>query len=136
MDELKYRYVRNLAPYPRSFPLPDGARLTLDPGINRLPAAAVEALELNPRFRQLLELGKSAPGRYGLQLVEGGAFEQLVRDVVAGKVDLNSIKYVEERIKIVGSIDSPQVLRDLLEKSKSVAVNKAIIARLKQLERY
>ncbi len=135
MDEMRWRYVRNLASFPRSFRLNDGRRVVLEPGVNRLATEVVDELEKIPRFAQLLDVGKREGNDSGVAIVEGPEFMRLVQQVTSGDVDLNAIKYVAERVKVVEKIDDPLVLRKLLEMSTSVTVNRAITARLKQLER-
>ncbi len=96
----------------------------------------MEKLEKDPRFTQLLSVGNKEGRSVGVSIVEGPDFLRLVSQVESGEVSLNSIKYVQERVKVIEKINDPIALRKLLEGSTSVTVNRAITARLKQLERY
>ena len=136
VDEMRWQFVRNHAPFQRAFLLKDGTRVVLDPGVNRLSREVVEKLEKDPRFTQLLSVGNKEGRSVGVSIVEGPDFLRLVSQVESGEVSLNSIKYVQERVKVIEKINDPIALRKLLEGSTSVTVNHAITARLKQLERY
>lgn len=120
--------VDNRAPYSREFVLPDGRRVRLDPGKNEISQEVLDKLMEVPRFRQLQE------AKLPVVVEDGARIEEMAREVMEGELELESIPYVAERVKVVERITDPQVLRELAERSTSVTVNKAIAKQLRKLE--